>query len=67
MPAERRPTVAALVPVWNGAAFLAEAHLIPGSNAMVIDNGPDGVRLHSDAGEQLVPKDVAQLMWVAGA
>jgi glycosyltransferase involved in cell wall biosynthesis len=25
MPAERRPTVAALVPVWNGAAFLAEA------------------------------------------
>ena len=25
MPAERRPTVAALIPVWNGAAFLAEA------------------------------------------
>ena len=51
----------------NALAFLAEAHLNPGSNATVIDNGPDGVRLHSDAGEQLVPKDVAQLMWVAGA
>jgi glycosyltransferase involved in cell wall biosynthesis len=25
MPAERRPTVSALVPVWNGAAFLGEA------------------------------------------
>jgi glycosyltransferase involved in cell wall biosynthesis len=25
MPAEPRPTVAALIPVWNGAAFLAEA------------------------------------------
>jgi len=25
MPAEHRPTVSALVPVWNGAAFLAEA------------------------------------------
>jgi hypothetical protein len=34
---------------------------------MVIDNGPDGVRLESDAGEQLVPKEVAQLMWVVGA
>jgi glycosyltransferase involved in cell wall biosynthesis len=25
MPVERRPTVAALIPVWNGAAFLSEA------------------------------------------
>src|SRR5262249_48662960 len=25
MPDDRRPTVAALIPVWNGAAFLAEA------------------------------------------
>jgi DtxR family Mn-dependent transcriptional regulator len=45
------------VEIDDGAlAFLAEAALIPGSNAMVIDNGPDGVRLESDAGEQLVPK-----------
>jgi DtxR family Mn-dependent transcriptional regulator len=47
--------------------FLAEAKLIPGSNAVVVDSGPDGVRVESDTGEQLVPKNVAQLMWVVPA
>jgi DtxR family transcriptional regulator, iron-dependent repressor len=46
--------------------FLAEARLTPGSNATVLDTGPDGVRVKSEAGEQVVPRDVAQLMWVVG-
>ena len=45
-------------------AFLAEAGLTPGASAEVLDNGPDGVVVRSDTGEQRVPKDVAQLMWV---
>jgi DtxR family Mn-dependent transcriptional regulator len=45
-------------------AFLAEAGLTPGASAEVLDNGPDGVLVLSDTGEQRVPKDVAQLMWV---
>ncbi len=48
-------------------AFLAAAKLIPGSNAVVMDSGPDGVRVESDSGEQVVPKDVAQLLWVVPA
>jgi DtxR family transcriptional regulator, Mn-dependent transcriptional regulator len=44
--------------------FLADAVLTPGSNAVVIETRSEGVLVKSDAGEQLVPKDVAQLMWV---
>ncbi len=44
--------------------FLARAKLTPGSSATVVDTGPDGVRVESDTGEQLVPRDVASLMWV---
>jgi DtxR family Mn-dependent transcriptional regulator len=44
--------------------FLADAHLIPGSNAVVIENGPTGVKVESDNGEQTVPRTIAQLMWV---
>jgi DtxR family Mn-dependent transcriptional regulator len=47
--------------------FLAQAKLIPGSSATVVSSGPDGVHLESDAGEQLVPRDVAQLMYVVPA
>ena len=51
----------------SALVFLAEAKLIPGSNAIVMESGPDGVRVASDSGEQLVPRDVAQLMWVVPA
>jgi DtxR family Mn-dependent transcriptional regulator len=44
--------------------FLADAHLTPGSNAVVIENGPTGVKVESDNGEQTVPRTIAQLMWV---
>ncbi|HEX5586497.1 MAG TPA: metal-dependent transcriptional regulator, partial [Acidimicrobiia bacterium] len=47
--------------------FLAAAKLIPGSNATVVSSGPDGVHLESDAGEQIVPREVAQLMYVVPA
>jgi hypothetical protein len=51
----------------SALVFLAEARLIPGSSVVVVGSGPDGVRVESDSGEQLVPKDVAQLMWVVPA
>jgi DtxR family Mn-dependent transcriptional regulator len=44
--------------------FLARAKLIPGSEAVIVGTEPDGVRVESDAGDQMVPRDVAQLMWV---
>jgi DtxR family Mn-dependent transcriptional regulator len=47
--------------------FLADAHLTPGSSAVVIENGPTGVKVESDNGEQTVPRTIAQLMWVIPA
>jgi DtxR family transcriptional regulator, Mn-dependent transcriptional regulator len=44
--------------------FLAQAKLIPGSNATVVSSGPDGVHVESAAGEQVVPREVALLMYV---
>ncbi len=32
-----------------------------------MSSGPDGVRVESDAGEQLVPNSVASLMYVVAA
>jgi DtxR family Mn-dependent transcriptional regulator len=48
----------------SALGFLAQAKLTPGSNATVMGSGPDGVQVTSDAGEQLVPSKVAQLMYV---
>ena len=42
--------------------FLAQAKLIPGSNATVKSSGPEGVRRESDNGEHTVPREVALLM-----
>jgi len=47
--------------------LIAGARLIPGSPATVGDSGPDGVVVHTDAGETVVPTDVASLMFVAPA
>ena len=47
--------------------FLARAKLTPGSEATVVGVETDGVRVESDAGDQVVPRDVAQLMWVMPA
>ena len=47
--------------------FLAAAKLTPGSRALVVSSDTDGVRVESDAGDQVVPRAVAQLMWVVPA
>jgi DtxR family Mn-dependent transcriptional regulator len=47
--------------------FLAAAKLTPGSKALVVGADNEGVRVESDAGDQLVPRAVAQLMWVVPA
>ena len=51
----------------SALGFLAQAELIPGSQATVVSSGPDGVRLESASGEHTVPHDVAQLMYVVPA
>jgi DtxR family transcriptional regulator, iron-dependent repressor len=45
--------------------LLARAKLTPGSSASVVSSGPDGVVVESDAGEQLVPTDVAKFTFVS--
>jgi DtxR family Mn-dependent transcriptional regulator len=44
--------------------LLAAAHLTPGSSAIMVGSGPDGVRVKTDAGELVVPLRVAELVWV---
>jgi DtxR family Mn-dependent transcriptional regulator len=51
----------------NALEFLAEAQLIPGSDAVVVGTADDGVRVTSGAGDQVVPRNIAQLMWVVPA
>ena len=48
-------------------AFLAGAELIPGSNAVVVSSGTDGVQVTSAAGEQTVPRKLAQLVYAVPA
>jgi DtxR family Mn-dependent transcriptional regulator len=48
--------------------FLAGAELIPGSNAVVISTNPEGVQVTTDAaGEQTVPRKLAQLIYAIPA
>ena len=48
--------------------FLAGAELIPGSNAVVISTDPEGVQVTTDAaGEQTVPRKLAQLIYAIPA
>jgi DtxR family Mn-dependent transcriptional regulator len=47
--------------------FLARAQLTPGAEALIVGTEADGVHVKSDAGDQVVPRDVAQLMWVVPA
>jgi DtxR family Mn-dependent transcriptional regulator len=44
--------------------FLAEAQLIPGRAVTIMERDAAGVRVHSDAGERLVPHALAQLVYV---
>jgi DtxR family Mn-dependent transcriptional regulator len=47
--------------------FLVGAKLVPGSSAVVLATGPEGVRVDSGAGERTIPADIAKLMWVVPA
>lgn len=48
--------------------FLAGAELIPGSNAVVVSTNPEGVQVTTDAaGEQTVPRKLAQLIYAIPA
>jgi DtxR family Mn-dependent transcriptional regulator len=48
-------------------AFLAKAQLIPGLDAVVVGPEDGGVRVHSGGGDQVVPRDLAQLVYVSPA
>jgi DtxR family Mn-dependent transcriptional regulator len=48
-------------------AFLAGAELIPGSNATVISTDIEGVQVTSAAGDQTVPRKLAQLIYAIPA
>ncbi len=51
----------------DAIAFLAGAELIPGSNAVVVGSGPEGVQVKSATGEQTVPKKLAQMIYAIPA
>jgi DtxR family Mn-dependent transcriptional regulator len=44
--------------------FLAEAKLIPGLDATIVKRDDSGVQVITDAGERLVPRRLAQLVYV---
>ena len=48
-------------------AFLADAELVPGSNAVVVGTSTEGVQVTSAAGEQTVPRKLAQLVYAVPA
>jgi DtxR family Mn-dependent transcriptional regulator len=48
-------------------AFLASAELTPGSNAVVVGTNTEGVQVTCDTGAQVVPKKLAQLVYVVPA
>jgi DtxR family Mn-dependent transcriptional regulator len=51
----------------DAIAFLAGAELIPGSHAVVVGSGADGVQVKSATGEQTVPQKLAQLIYAIPA
>lgn len=51
----------------DAIAFLAGAELIPGSNAVVVSTSTEGVQVTSAAGEQTVPRKLAQLIYAIPA
>jgi DtxR family Mn-dependent transcriptional regulator len=47
--------------------FLSDARLTPGSSAVVVGDESEGVRVTGDDGDHVVPRRIAQLMWVVPA
>ncbi len=48
-------------------SLIAKGGLIPGSTAEVLDHRAEGVAVRTDAGERVVPDEIASLLWVAPA
>ena len=51
----------------DALAYVAHANLVPGSSVSVVGREGDVVVLESDAGEQRVPNELAELLFVARA
>jgi DtxR family Mn-dependent transcriptional regulator len=51
----------------DAIAFLAGAELTPGSNAVVVGSSTEGVQVTSAAGDQTVPRKIAQLIYAIPA
>ncbi len=51
----------------DAIAFLVEADLKPGSNAVVVGSSSDGVQVKSAQGDQTVPRKLAQLIYAIPA
>jgi DtxR family Mn-dependent transcriptional regulator len=51
----------------DALVLLAGAQLIPGSEAVVVGPGPDGVVVKTAAGERTIPTRLAELMFVTPA
>jgi DtxR family Mn-dependent transcriptional regulator len=47
--------------------FIAQAALVPGSAATIIDRDANGVRVKTDSGEHTVPKSLADALYVTAA
>ncbi len=45
--------------------MLADARLIPGARATVVESTADGVRVETGAGDHTIPAEVAELMYVS--
>jgi len=45
--------------------FLATSQLVPGSRAVIVRTEREGIRVQSDAGEQVVPNALAELVYVS--
>jgi DtxR family Mn-dependent transcriptional regulator len=51
----------------DGLRLLAQARLIPGCTATIVERKPDGVTVKTSAGEHTVPPHVAEQMYVAAS
>ncbi len=47
--------------------LIATSHLVPGSEVEVLGTEADGVRVRTGAGNQVIPPELARMMWVVPA
>jgi DtxR family transcriptional regulator, Mn-dependent transcriptional regulator len=49
----------------EGLHFVAEARLVPGASATVVSHGDGGIRVKTGTGEHVVPRTIAEQLYVA--